>query len=311
MHNNVRTIDPSLDLGLHELANSAEGRNSFRFQLAFAKKQTKDILSNLDNLAKNTNNKAPFRAKGFCLDRVTDPELTHEEDKWERAMHTKWGPAGSGEFVPFCKRIQTYQYPLQEHRKENSCWGAIDLLGIGNDFLPVPIELKKREADESPLRMLVEVAAYGFAISKVWPNLKDHWAEAVRWLEGSPSEFPEILDKVTLIGAAPDEYWCRCLGLLSGTKKGEFPPQAWTPFWKLVDARGKWFDIHFVAIEGSWDSEDIGGSPAIIGARVLDLRSLTSNPATDTSDQELARAGRNALLEAYQGTVHHSPSFRR
>jgi hypothetical protein len=35
--------------------------------------------------------------------------------------------------------------------------------------------------------------------------------------------------------------------LLSETKEGQFPPQAWTPFWKLVDALGKWFDIHFTA----------------------------------------------------------------
>src|SRR5438552_10015057 len=171
MRGKVCTINPSL--GLHVLANS--GRGSFRFQLKYAKQQTEDILSNLDDLVKNTIENAPMRTKDFCLNRVTKPQLTNEEDKWERQMYKKWGPKGSGdEYIPACKRIQTYQYPLQDSF-EDKYWGKIDLLGIGADFLPVPNELKKRQANESPLRMLVEAAAYGFAIRKVWPNLREHW----------------------------------------------------------------------------------------------------------------------------------------
>jgi hypothetical protein len=65
-------------------------------------------------------------------------------------------------------------------------WGAID-------------ELKKRRSRESPLRMLVEVAAYGFAISKVWPKVKDHRVEAVRWLDARSLQFPVNLDKISLV----------------------------------------------------------------------------------------------------------------
>lgn len=280
-----RKIDRSLGLGLHELASSGNGH----FQLGHAKEWTEYILSKLDNLVQNTIDKAPTREGRFCLDRrANHPPLTHEEDKWERAMYDKWGPEGSGEYVPVCKRIQTYQYPLQAYRTasqpapNNTCWGEIDLLGIGRDFLPVPIELKKRETNESPLRILVEVAAYGFAIRKVWPELRHHWIEAVRWFGGSPSQFPATLDRVTLVGVAPDKYWSGCLGLLPGTKKGKFPSEAWPPFWKLVEALERWFDIHFVAIKGNCD--DPKGSPKITGARVLDLRSLTPNPAADTLD---------------------------
>jgi hypothetical protein len=173
MRNARTTIHPNM--GLHELANSGEWAcDTFRFQLKFAKEQTEAIRWNLDNLVKNTIENAPMRTKDFCLNRETDPQLTDEEDKWERAMFKKWGPKGSGEFVSICKRIQTYQYPLQNTRKDKY-WGKIDLLGIGTDFLPVPIELKKRKPVESPLRMLLEVATYGFAIRRVWPNLKDEW----------------------------------------------------------------------------------------------------------------------------------------
>jgi hypothetical protein len=221
----------------------------------------------------------------FCLDRVTDPKLTHEEDKWERAMYRKWGPESSGEYVSICKHIQTYQYPLQASFKEKR-WGKVDLLGIGTDYLPVPNELKKRKTNESPLRMLVEVAAYGFAIRKVWPNLKDCWVKAVRRFQGSPSQFPADLDKLTLVGVAPEEYWCQCLGLLPGTKEGKFPSGAWRPFWELVDALGRWgFDIHFVAVEGNWD--DNTQLPTITGARVLELRSRTLKPATVSSNSDI------------------------
>jgi hypothetical protein len=288
----VRTIDPSLNLGLHELANSRKGRVPFRFQLEFAKQQTENILKNLDNLVIKTIEKAPKREGNFCLGRVTDPKLKHEEDKWERAMFKEWGPKGSGEFVSMCKRIQAYQYPLQ-HSHKDKYWGEIDLLGIATDFLPVPIELKTN-ARESPLRMLVEVAAYGIAIRAVWRNLREHWVEALSWLDGSPSQFPPTLDKVTLVGAAPDEYWCRCLGQPE-TDPGAFPSEAWPPFSDLVDALGeKGFDIQFVAVTGK--PNGTAGLPTITGARVIELRSLSGR--------------QRALVEACQGTVHHSPSFR-
>ena len=68
----------------------------WRFQLQFAKLQIEDILQHLDKLVENTKEKAPVRTMDFCLDRQTDPKLTHEEDKWEREMYRKWGPKGAG-----------------------------------------------------------------------------------------------------------------------------------------------------------------------------------------------------------------------
>jgi hypothetical protein len=285
MGGELRRIDPSRESGLHELGNPGNEPNSFTFQLKYARKQTEDILLNLESLVKNTIDKAPVRVGKFCLDRSTNcPDLTHEEVKWERAMYRKWGPEGPDDYVPFCKRIQSYQYPLSAHSvvsepsPNNTCWGKIDLLGIGADFLPVPNELKKRKTRDSPLRMLVEVAAYGFAIQKVWPHLKEQWGQDLAWCEAPPTRFAATLDRVTLIGVAPEEYWMRCLGLVPGTKEGQFPPEAWPPFWELVDALSKWFDIHFVAVEGSWDDRD-GGRPTITGARVLDLRDRSASKA--------------------------------
>jgi hypothetical protein len=229
-------------------------------------------------LVENTIAKAPMRERDFRLGRETNPTLTDEEDYLERAMFRKWGPSSSDEYVPVCKRIQTYQYPLAAHTTvlkpfpNNTYWGKIDLLGIGADFLPVANELKKRKTNDSPLRMLVQVAAYGYAIQKVWPNLKEHWGEALTGFEGSPTRFPATLDRVTLVGVAPEEYWNRCLGRLRGTQEGRFPPKAWPLFWELVDALTERFDIHFVAIGARWDGVMV---ESITDARVLDLRDLT------------------------------------
>ena len=146
--------------------------------------------------------------------------------------------------------------------------------------------------------MLLEVAAYGLAIRKVWPNLKEHWAEALSWFGGSPSRFPAHLDNLTLICAAPPEYWCRCLGLRP-QKNGKFPVIAWLPFWKLVAALAtKGLEVQFVVLGGSCDKS--AQQATITHARVLELRSLTLDPSAD----------RAALMEACQRTVHHSPSFR-
>jgi hypothetical protein len=200
-------------------------------------------------------------------------------------MYGKWGPGSSGEYVSVCKYIQTYQFPLQASL-EDKHWGKVDLLGVGRDLLPVPNELKKRKTNESPLRMLVEVAAYGFAIRKVWPHLKDCWVKAVGRCEESPSQFPVSLDKITLVGVAPEEYWRRCLGLLPQTNEGKFPSGAWRPFWELVDALGRWgFVIHFVAVEGNWDDNAL--LPTVTGARVIELRSHTLKPAIGTSLKQL------------------------
>ena len=285
MQRKVSKIDPKLNLGLHELANS-EAESSFRFQLRYAKQQIKDILDNLDNLVENTIKKSPVRPKqkGFKLCRRSDPtrKLTREEDRWERAIHEKWGPEGSGEFVSVCKRIQTYQTPLRNSKKYDKCWGSIDLLGIGKNWRPVPIELKKAVTYDSPLKMVVEVAAYGFAIIEAWPNLKDEWVKASRRFVESPAEFPPKLERLTLLGAAPDEYWNRYLGRRPETKAGKFPTQAWPCFWHLVDRLKPWFDIHFVALDGALKHRV--KLPTITGARELDLQSLTMKLAADTPD---------------------------
>jgi len=294
-------IDSSLGLGLHELGNPKAKNHSFAFQLKYSKEQAEDILSNLPRLVEKTNEKAPLRTNGFRLNRsAVLPKLTHEEDKWERAIYERWGPGSSVDFTSNCKRIQTYQFPLQRTR-EDGCWGSIDLLGIGAAFLPVPIELKKRKPEESPLRMLVEVAAYGFAIRKVWPNLKPYWIEALGFPRSRSLQLPETLDKVTLICLAPEEYWCWCLGLLPGHKNLMFPIDAWPSFWRLIDGLGAWFDIHFAAVEGRWIIKS--ELPEIFSARLLDLRLITSSPAAANSEQEQPCKARKSLLNSYLAAV--------
>src|SRR5713226_5474778 len=153
----VRKIAPNLEL--HELGNSRD----FRFQLRFAKEQAEDILLNLDNLPRIQLTRSRCgRGTSAWIVRRTLCSLT-------RKINGNGQSTGSGVPKALANTFQSarafrrIKYPLYASQKKEK-WGAIDLLGIGMDFLPVPNELKKREPVESPLRMLVEVAAYGFAI---------------------------------------------------------------------------------------------------------------------------------------------------
>lgn len=125
MQSGIRKVDPNL--GLHELASSGGGLDSFRFQLEFAKQQIEDILLNLDDLVRNTIDKAPVRKKDFRLRRKTHPPLRHEEAQWERAMWGKWGPVfGVNYFYRSAATISPYRRQLRALRSGVAplhwCW---------------------------------------------------------------------------------------------------------------------------------------------------------------------------------------------
>ncbi len=257
-------VDPSRTLGLHEL------RDSLGFQLSYAEEHTKDILSNLGYLVENTRRKAAKRAKSFCLDRRTKTMPRIPESMWERAMFNKWELGmNKAEYLPFCKSFVTYQFPLYAHQ-EKGAWGSVDLLGIGNDHLPVPNELKRQgaSAEESPLRLLVELAAYGFAILEDWPNFKEAWWQHVEGFGASRPKFQFSLARLCLVGVAPGEYWRSRTGL-PGADSCAFPQEAWEPLNELVNALGKWFDIHFAEVLGAW--VDDRTLPVIDGAQEIQL----------------------------------------
>ncbi len=214
-------------------------------------------------LVTNTIKAAPRRDSNFCLNRQAFRIPNRAEACLEQAMWEKWGPTGAGEiYLPCCPYLQTYQFPLKRSSGDRG-WGQVDLLGVGRDHLPVVNEVKSRESRDTPLRMLVEMTAYGLAIREGWTQLKADWETAMNGRFGKQIVLPDKLLRMTLIGIAPEEYWDRFRGK---------SPKDWSSYWRLVDALTADFDICFAVVDGSWNDP----LPQVTGARVLNLRELTS-----------------------------------
>jgi hypothetical protein len=145
-----------------------------------------------------------------------------EEYRLERVLWLRWRPylqlntkknsiEPKGAFLNGVAMIMTYQLPLFNMRAKDG-WGAVDLVGISTKTkLPVVIELKAGDSKESPLRMLLEAAAYGICLRKAWGGkFCDDWNDALnKCNKGWKSE--QEFNSCQLVCAAPDEYWNRWL----------------------------------------------------------------------------------------------------
>jgi hypothetical protein len=105
--------------------------------------------------------------------------------------------------VPWLNIVQK-QVPLYDTLYKAG-WDKMDLFGLGEHGLPVVIELKKGANREPPLRALLEAAAYGVALRKVWPEFRPELIERLKghgeWL------IPIEIEQVLLVVAAPGSYW--------------------------------------------------------------------------------------------------------
>ena len=93
------------------------------------------------------------------------------------------------------------QVPLMA-KKASEGWGSIDLLGLDSVGRPVVVELKKASSPETPLRALLEAAAYAISVEANWTVLSDEIHRI------GPSNHPaESPSPVGIVVAAPDRYW--------------------------------------------------------------------------------------------------------
>lgn len=128
----------------------------------------------------------PSRNKTFCLQkRITKHRpLNIPERKLEWDLHNPWGLGGmvlpgqgGGPFGQvrqnamhnLFQRLVGLQVPLYDNNLKNG-WDKIDLVGIGHEGEPVVIELKGPDAEDKPLRVILEGVAYAIALKKVWPH---------------------------------------------------------------------------------------------------------------------------------------------
>ena len=246
--------------------------------------QCRDLLDCLDQLVMNTLERAPGPHAGYKLVRKSHGGHENEEHKMERAIWKAWKPKGAlcgTEFASACTVIPFYQVRIQRpgQKKLNAGWGRVDLVGVDDaSHLPVLTELKKGSADDTLLRVLIEVAAYGLAVRKSWKDaLRNEWCEALRTLE-IKAEAPAEWEKCRLICAAPKRFWNRQLGLLGSA--GVIRPSAWRPFFALVDAFGRhgltfeFVSVDFKGYDISRDFKDLDedGLPIATGAKPVPLR---------------------------------------
>jgi hypothetical protein len=159
--------------------------------------------------------------------------------------------------------------PLFE-RQEKRSWGYIDLLGIRKHKELCVIELKKEpaarrsggtNASESPLRMVLEAAAYATALKENWPRFRKELIDCLESLSIPTDKLPDEDDQpvVRLVGAAPASYW---IDWLPVTEKGRTVKQAdWGHFRDLLKRFEKEnMPVSFVSISG--DISNPGGLAA-------------------------------------------------
>lgn len=123
-----------------------------------------------------------------------------EETFLEFAVLEAYRECRSGSDMPWDVLVGR-QVPLMA-KKASEDWGSIDLLGLDSGGRPVVIELKKASSPETPLRALLEAAAYAVSVEANWTILSDEIHRT--WPSSHPAASPR---PVGIVVAAPDRHW--------------------------------------------------------------------------------------------------------
>lgn len=207
--------------------------------------QSEHLLEQFDTALTATEKAAPIRTQGFQLARGASLGIdsTERERRWERTAFLRWNAGGVSPVKRCWDRLVAFQVPLFD-RQDKASWGYIDLLGVVSDGTPVVVELKKEpgttakggtDNSESPLRMVLEAAAYAIALRRNWDRFRPEFIQQLKTLE-LPQEtiasVPRKLSTVRLVGAAPASYWIDWLPI---TAKGlTVTADAWRAFAELL-----------------------------------------------------------------------------
>jgi hypothetical protein len=223
-----------------------------RFRLAYTAEHAQQLLDHLDDYIRLTDATAPVRTtRPYQLAQPVRIFERAGETAWERVLwaeyHTTERDTPTRPLLPgVCEVIVTYQTMLRNSNKDRG-WGEVDLLGVRPKALtPVVIEVKDARGGDTPLRGIVEGAAYAIALRKAWPHrLREDWRLALaaqlgpEVAERGERAFPPTLDDVPVIIAAPDEYWQTRIGSPVARTNRRVPPKAWPVLRRLITALGE------------------------------------------------------------------------
>ena len=145
--------------GLHQL-QPAVG------QLGFMRQHSECLLEVLDIELERTYAVAPKRQQTYKLNRNEEKTPKDRERLLEKSIWMQWraeAVVSHGQYCcpSVCRHIQTFQMPLKIQCRR--ILGEDRLLGVTMNGLPIVLELKKEDAEEPPLRILVEGLAYAVA----------------------------------------------------------------------------------------------------------------------------------------------------
>lgn len=235
------------------------------------------LTENLDFVIQATRDAAHIRNQGFNLDRPIT-EAIHDrsvERRLEAAMLHRWNRPEMWHIPGGWERLVAFQVPLfaQQQREQ---WGCIDLLGMNSLGLPVVVELKKHsnahedgrtEGSETPLRMVLEAAAYAVALQENWRLFRPEWIARLTALDvpdqvirGVPDQ---SLQTVPIVAAAPASFWIDWLPVT--TKGATVTRETWESFRSLLTAfRSAGLPTSFVSVSGNeLDAEGLAVQPLI------------------------------------------------
>lgn len=267
----ITPINPAR--GLHEQEPSVN-------QLGYMADHSKRLHDILDAQIERTYACAPIRAKRekkdktYCLTRPDGGTPNGREAILERAIWKQWN---SNAFMQnksrfhdaLCRHVQTYQMPLKD--KESDAWGEIDLVGVSEDGLPVILELKQENSQDTPLWMLAQGLAYAVAVQRAWNDgcLRNEWEEHVTPLSESFHSASK-LSRIPVIGIAPHDYWEKKIGIKGKRSNGKVKESAWEHFKGLCDAcSDHGFPVSFLQFTyGEADSDEL---PTIQNVSPVDL----------------------------------------
>ncbi len=177
-------------------------------------------------------------------------------------MMQRWGVAEMCPVPGAWNRLVAFQVPLFNEQLKKG-WGYTDLLGVTEDGLPVVIELKKgakAEADEriggteTPLRMVLEAAAYAIALRKNWDHrFRKEWIARLIQLKLPDyviQNVPDRLNRVPLVAVAPASFWIELLPVSARGKT--VTRETWASFQALlVEFEKTTLPVSFVSLSGN------------------------------------------------------------